>query len=84
VQHVDGSSSKVIVFDFFPQHLRWLQNPSVMTPENLAINFDFYDPLLCYESPGNVLGEALSGSVYRFALMQSKQLSDKLLMRLIQ
>ena len=65
VQHVDGSSSKVIVFDFVPQHLRLLQNPSVMTPENLAI--DFNDPLLRYESPGNVLGEAMPGSVYRTA-----------------
>jgi hypothetical protein len=65
VQHVDGSSSKVIVFDFVPQHLRLLQNPSVMTPENLAI--DINDPLLCYESPGNVLGEAMSGSVYHTA-----------------
>jgi hypothetical protein len=39
VQHVDGSSSEVIVFDFVPHILRLLQNPSVMTPENLAINF---------------------------------------------
>ena len=65
VQRVDGSSSEVIVFDFVPQLLRLLQNPSVMTPENLAI--DFNDPLLHYESPGNVLGEAMSGSVYRTA-----------------
>ena len=62
---MDGSSSKVIVFDFVPQLLRLLQNPSVMTPENLAINFN--DPLLRYESPGNVLGEAMSGSVYHTA-----------------
>ncbi len=65
MQRVDGSSSEVIVFDFFPQLLRLLQNPSVMTPENLAI--DFNDPLLRYESPGNVLGEAMSGSVYHTA-----------------
>ncbi|KAI2494868.1 hypothetical protein MHU86_19632 [Fragilaria crotonensis] len=64
VRRVDGSSSNVIVFDFVPQ-LRLLQNPSVMKPENLAINFNA--PLLRYESPGNVLGEALSGSVYRTA-----------------
>ncbi len=65
VQRVDGSSRKVIAFDFVPQLLRLLQNPSVMTPENLAI--DFNDPLLRYESPGNVFGEAMSGSVYRTA-----------------
>jgi hypothetical protein len=65
VQHVDGSSSEVIVFDFVPQLLRLLQNPSVMTPENLAI--DFNDPLLRHENPGNVLGEAMTGSVYRTA-----------------
>lgn len=65
VRRLDGSSSNVIVFDFVPQLLRLLQNPSVMKPENLAINFNA--PLLRYESPGNVLGEALSGSVYRTA-----------------
>ena len=75
VLHLDGSPSKVIVFDFVPQILRLLQNPSVMTPENLAI--DFNAPLLCYES--NVLGEALSGSVYhstykRFITNPSRQL----------
>ncbi len=77
VQRVDGSSSEVIVFDFVPQLLRLLQNPSVMTPENLAI--DFNDPLLRYESPGNVLGEAMSGSVYctayeRFITNPARQL----------
>jgi hypothetical protein len=65
VQRVDGSSSEVIVFGFLPQLLRLLQSPSVMTPENRAI--DFNDPLLRYESPGNVLGEAMSGSVYHTA-----------------
>jgi hypothetical protein len=65
VQRVDGSSSKVIVFDFVPQLLCLLQNPSVMTPENLSINFN--DFLMRYESPGNVLGEAMSDSVYRTA-----------------
>jgi hypothetical protein len=69
VQRVDGSSSEVIVFDFVPQLLRLLQNPSVMTPKNLAINFN--DPLLRYESPGNVLGEAMSGSVYRTRMSAS-------------
>ena len=58
VKCVDGSSSNVIAFDFVPQLLCLLQNPSVMTPENLAINFS--DPLLRYENPGNVLGEAMS------------------------
>ena len=75
VLRLDGSASMVIVFDFVPQLLRLLQNPSVMTPENLAI--DFNAPLLRYES--NVLGEALSGSVYhsaykRFIINPSRQL----------
>ena len=56
---------KVIVFDFVPQLLRLLQNPQIMKQENLVI--DFNQPLLPFESPGNVLGEALSGSVYRDA-----------------
>jgi hypothetical protein len=65
VQRVDGFSSKVIAFDFVPQLLRLLQNPSVMTSKNLAIYL--IDSLLLYESPGNVLVEALSGSVYHTA-----------------
>ncbi len=42
-----------------------LQNHSIITPDNLAINFNV--PLLRYESPGDILGEAMSGSVYRTA-----------------
>ena len=67
VRCLDGIASKVIVFDFVPHLLRLLQNnPSVMTPENLA-TIDFNAPLLRYASPGNVLGEVLSSSAHRTA-----------------
>jgi hypothetical protein len=62
-----GSPSDVICFDFVPQLLSLLQNRSIMTAENLAI--DINDPLKPYFAlkGSNVLGEALSGSVYRKA-----------------
>jgi hypothetical protein len=47
-RRLDGSSRNVIVFHFFLQLLQLLQNPSVITPEILAI--DFNAPLLCYEA----------------------------------
>ena len=57
----------MICFDFASQLLSLLQNPSIMTAENLAI--DINDPLKPYHElkGSNVLGEALSGSVYRKA-----------------
>lgn len=59
-----GPPSDVICFDFVPQLLSLLQNRSIMTAENLVI--DINEPLKpYYELKGsNVLGEALSGSVY--------------------
>lgn len=58
-----GPPSDVVVFDFVPQLLRLLQNPSIMIPENVVL--DFKDPLKPYTNA--LLGEALSGSVYRKA-----------------
>ncbi len=57
----------VICFDFVAQLLSLLQNPSITRAENLTI--DINDPLEPYfELKGsNVLGEAISGSVYRKA-----------------
>ena len=62
-----GPPSDVICFDFVAQLLSLLQNRSIMTAENLVI--DINDPLKPYYEleGGNVLGEALSGSVYRDA-----------------
>ena len=60
-----GLPSDVVCFDFVPQLLSLLQNPSIMTAENLLI--DINDPLKRFESPDNFLGDALSGSVYRKA-----------------
>jgi hypothetical protein len=70
VRRVDvphGAPSDVICFDFVPQLLSLLQNRSIMTAENLVI--DINDPLKPYYEmeDSNVLGEALSGSVYRKA-----------------
>jgi hypothetical protein len=42
-----------------------LQNPTIMTAENLAIDID--NALKPYASQGNILSEALSGSVYHKA-----------------
>ena len=66
----DGSASNVIVFDFVPQLLSLLQNPSSMIQENLVI--DVTCPLKPYQNPNGVLGEALSGSVYAAAYARYK------------
>ena len=68
VQTVDvlhGSPSDVITFEFAPQLLNLLQNPSIMIAENLLI--DVLDPLRPYATVDGKLGDALSGSVYRDA-----------------
>lgn len=61
----EGLASDVVVFDFVPQLLSLLQNPQIMRQENLII--DVNCPLQPYANPGQVLGEALSGSVYAAA-----------------
>jgi hypothetical protein len=60
-----GPPCDVVVFDFVPQLLRLLQNPTLMIPENVVL--DFQDPLKPYKSCNGLLGEALSGSVYQNA-----------------
>ncbi|KAI2492859.1 hypothetical protein MHU86_21672 [Fragilaria crotonensis] len=60
-----GPPRDVIVFDFVPQLLRLLQNPKLMTADNLLI--DPVNPLLPYASPQGELGDAISGQVYRDA-----------------
>jgi hypothetical protein len=59
-----GPACDVITFEFAPQLLSLLlQNPAVMTAENLAI--DIANPLVPYSSAS--LGEAMYGEVYRDA-----------------
>ena len=60
-----GPPCKVIAYEFAPQLLKLLQDPSVMTQQNLLI--DITDPLAPYESPNGVIGDAISGLVYRDA-----------------
>jgi hypothetical protein len=60
-----GMPSDVITFEFAPQLLNLLQNPTIMIADNLLI--DLLNPLRMYESPDGRLGDALSGSVYRDA-----------------
>jgi hypothetical protein len=60
-----GIPRDVIVFDFVPQLLRLLQNPKLMTADNLLI--DPKNPLLSYASPNGEIGDSLSGHVYRDA-----------------
>ena len=57
-----GPPRDVIVFDFVPQPLRLLQNPKLMTADNLLI--DPMNPLLPYASLQGELGDAISGQVY--------------------
>lgn len=52
----------VIVYDFVPQFLSLLQDPSLMQGPNL--NLDPANPFARYQSPDLVLGEMHSGSVY--------------------
>ena len=60
-----GPPQKIITYEFAPQLLHLLQNPKIMTTENLLI--DLQNPLVQYQSPNGELGDALSGSVYRNA-----------------
>lgn len=60
-----AAPSDVICFDFASQLLSLLQNPTIMKQENLLININ--DPLKRYESKDNILGDAISGSVYQKA-----------------
>ena len=60
-----GPSCKVIAYEFAPQLLKLLQDRSIMTQQNLLI--DITDPLSMYQSPNGVIGDAISGVVYRDA-----------------
>lgn len=60
-----AGSSDVIIFEFAPQLLYLLQNPLIMTAENLII--DPMNPLARYNPPDGRLGEACSGTVYQNA-----------------
>jgi hypothetical protein len=53
----------VICYDFVPQLLSILQNKNMMSAHNLVL--DPNNPLAMYQPHDNMLGEALSGSVYR-------------------
>jgi len=56
-------SLNVICYDFVPQLLSILQNKKMMEGNNLVL--DPNNPLAMYKPPDNMLGEALSGSVYK-------------------
>ena len=58
----------LFVFDFVPQLLRLLQNPKLMTADNLLI--DPKNQLLPYASPNGEIGDSLSGHVYQDAYKQ--------------
>jgi len=60
-----GPPSEVVTFDFVSQLLALLQNKSLMTADNLAI--DINRPLQPFKSKDGCLGEPLSGSVYKAA-----------------
>jgi hypothetical protein len=53
----------VICYDFVPQLLSILQDPKMMPGNNLLL--DKNNPLAMYKPKDDLLGEALSGSVYQ-------------------
>ena len=61
----EGHITDVIAYDFVPQLLSLLQNRNIMIEENLLL--DVSDPLKPFKGPGQVRGEAISGSVYHDA-----------------
>ncbi|KAI2492797.1 hypothetical protein MHU86_21757 [Fragilaria crotonensis] len=54
-----GPPCDVIAYEFAPQLLNLLQNPSIMTAENLLI--DLNNPLVPYQSPDGRLGMRFLG-----------------------
>ena len=64
---VGNECTKVVAtaYEFAPRLLNLLQNPALMTAQNLLI--DLQNPLQRYNSPDGRIGDALSGSVYRDA-----------------
>ena len=63
-----GPPIDVITYDFASQLLSLLQNPTLMTANNVLI--DLMNPLHPYTSPDGRLGEAISGTVYRDAYLR--------------
>jgi hypothetical protein len=59
----DMETMNVICYDFVPQLLSILQDPKIMSGDNLVL--DPSNPLAMYKPPDGRLGEALSGSVYQ-------------------
>ena len=72
VDPIVGNPFDCICFDFVPQFLSLLQDPFVMQPENLCI--DWANPCSMYTPPDGMLGECNSGSVYRE--MYSEYITD--------
>jgi hypothetical protein len=58
-----GPPCDVVVFDFVPQLLCLLQNPTLMFPENGVLDFQY--PLKPNKSCNGLSGKSLSGSVYQ-------------------
>ena len=59
----DQKTVDVVVFEFAPTILAVLQDCTKMIQANLAIDID--NPLAKYVPPDNMLGEAMSGTVYQ-------------------
>ena len=63
VKHNYGPPFECIVYDFVPQLLSLLQNETLMSPENLVL--DWNNPTVKYQPTNGMIGEANSGSVYQ-------------------
>ena len=63
IQQENKQIAEIVCYDFVPVALSLLQDRSVMTQTNMAL--DMRNPLAMYYPPDGRLGEAMSGSVYR-------------------
>ena len=71
---INDTTVDVVSFDFASQLLRLLQNQKLMSQNNLLININ--DPTKRYESPNNIISEALSGSAYKSVYMHEHDNHD--------
>ena len=60
---INTSTVDIVSFDFVSQLLRIVQNPELMTQNNLLLDID--NPTIMYTSPDNIISDALSGSAYK-------------------
>ena len=71
---INTSTVDIVSFDFVSQLLRIVQNPKLMTQNNLLLDID--NPTIMYTSPDNIISDALSGSAYKGVYMHEHHNHD--------